>query len=126
MTCIIKKNISYVEEKKEPSTYPQQQTLDIFLPLTLSSSQSSSRVNNRPPVIIVIHGGAWRSGDKSELESFCEKLTEISNYVVVNVNYRLTIANVSPDVKHPAHIEDVAKAIYWVYQNSDKFGYNND
>ncbi|CAJ0629904.1 9586_t:CDS:2 [Entrophospora sp. SA101] len=63
--------------------------------------------NNRPPVIIIIHGGAWRSGDKSELESFCEKLTKIN-------------------VKHPIHIEDVAKAIYWVYQNSDKFGYNHD
>ncbi|CAJ0758901.1 18300_t:CDS:2, partial [Entrophospora sp. SA101] len=79
-----------------------------------------------PPVIIIIHGGAWRSGDKSELESFCEKLTKISNYVVVNVNYQLTIANISPNIKHPIHIEDVAKAIYWVYQNSDKFGYNHD
>ncbi|CAH1768995.1 4553_t:CDS:2, partial [Entrophospora sp. SA101] len=69
---------------------------------------------------------AWRSGDKSELESFCEKLTKISNYVVVNVNYQLTIANISPNIKHPIHIEDVAKAIYWVYQNSDKFGYNHD
>ncbi|CAJ0745515.1 23538_t:CDS:2 [Entrophospora sp. SA101] len=86
----------------------------------------NNTINNRPPVIIIIHGGAWRSGDKSELESFCEKLTKISNYVVVNVNYQLTIANISPNIKHPIHIEDVAKAIYWVYQNSDKFGYNHD
>ncbi|CAJ0886240.1 7704_t:CDS:2 [Entrophospora sp. SA101] len=42
-----------------------------------------------PPVIIIIHGGAWRSGDKSELESFCEKLTKINKKTIVKLETSL-------------------------------------
>ncbi len=36
---------------------------------------------------------------------------------MVNLNYRLT-----PDVMHPAHVEDVAAGISWVHKNIDTHG----
>jgi acetyl esterase/lipase len=37
--------------------------------------------------------------------------------VMVNLNYRLT-----PDVIHPAHVEDVAAGIAWVHKNIARYG----
>ena len=85
--------------------------LDIHIPL-------KSTLHN--PVIVYIHGGGWRSGDKSEwdeqkIEYFCNK-----GYICVSVNYRL-----SPDVVHPTHILDVANAIKWVEDNIPEYGGNS-
>jgi arylformamidase len=68
------------------------------------------------PVVVFIHGGAWRMGDKKNHRDiglfFAEK-----GYVTVNINYRL-----SPDVIHPAHVKDVAAAIAWVARNIGGYG----
>ncbi|CAM9767486.1 unnamed protein product, partial [Heterosigma akashiwo] len=37
--------------------------------------------------------------------------------VTVLANYRL-----SPQVRHPEHSKDAARALTWVYQNIQKFG----
>ncbi|MBC8042889.1 MAG: alpha/beta hydrolase [Rhizobacter sp.] len=69
------------------------------------------------PVVVFIHGGGWRIGDKQsgakvKAESFAK-----AGYVFVSINYRL-----SPAVTHPAHIEDVAKALRWVHGNIATYG----
>ena len=42
-----------------------------------------------------------------------------AHYVYVSINYRL-----SPDVLHPSHAQDVAKAVTWIYENISKYGGN--
>jgi len=71
------------------------------------------------PVIIFIHGGGWRNGDKSNpgvgsqpAAHFCAQ-----GFVFVSINYRLT-----PAGKHPANIQDVAKAVAWVHNHIAEHG----
>src|SRR4029450_12470569 len=63
------------------------------------------------PVIFSIHGGALEAGDRRE-ERFVGQRFAAAGYVTVVISYRL-----SPDVSHPAHIQDVAAAFAWVTRN---------
>jgi len=68
------------------------------------------------PVIFSIHGGALAAGDRSE-ERFVGQRFAGAGYVTVVISYRL-----SPDVSHPAHIQDVAAAFAWVTHNITRHG----
>lgn len=68
------------------------------------------------PVVIYVHGGYWKAGDKSQKghlpEFFCRR-----GYVFVSLNYRL-----APAVKHPVLIQDVARAAAWVHDHIAEHG----
>ena len=68
------------------------------------------------PVIFSIHGGVLVAGDRSE-ERFVGQRFAGAGYVTVVISYRL-----SPDVAHPAHIQDVAAAFAWVTRNIARHG----
>lgn len=53
--------------------------MDVYLPDDRSAST---------PVVIVLHGGGFVAGDKSDISSPSRRLSE-KGYVVLNVNYRL-------------------------------------
>ena len=57
----------------------------------------------RPPLIVWVHGGAWRSGSKKDMP--LGKLVE-EGYAVASVDYRL-----STQAKFPAQIHDLKAAI---------------
>jgi acetyl esterase/lipase len=60
---------------------------------------------------MLVHGGTWMFGDKNFRGRYrpgCQSLAR-QGIVMVSVNYRL-----SPDVKHPEHVKDVARAFAWV------------
>lgn len=70
------------------------------------------------PVIVFIHGGAWRSGDKST----CPIVhLAAEGYGVVSIDYRLTDKAV-----FPAQIHDCKGAIRWVRANANKYGFDPD
>src|SRR5688500_8872882 len=72
--------------------------LDIYIPANATKA----------PVILSIHGGGLRQGDKSG-QTFVGQRLASAGHVTVVVNHRL-----SPGVMHPAHIEDIAAAFAWV------------
>jgi len=82
----------------------QFQKLDIYLP---------DSGNGPFPVIIAIHGGAFMTGDKSDLEitPMLEGLKH--GYAVVSINYRL-----SAEVQFPKQIHDVKAAVRWIRANA--------
>jgi acetyl esterase/lipase len=80
--------------------------LDIYTPQNASMA----------PVIVSIHGGGLRAGDKSA-QTFVGQRFAAAGHVTVVVNHRL-----SPGVTHPAHIEDIAAAVAWVKRNIAKYG----
>jgi arylformamidase len=92
------RNIRYATHK---GSDPKRNTLDIYMPKKGSNS----------PVIVFIHGGAWEFGDKAHVQDKPAYFTS-RGYIFVSINYRL-----SPEVKHPAHVQDVAHAIAWLYEN---------
>ena len=86
------------------------QIIDVYQPDGFQS--------NKFPVVLWVHGGGWRNGDMQHGKAV-EIMTTWAKQgiVVVGVNYRL-----SPQYMHPAHVQDVAAAINWVYHNIDRFG----
>jgi acetyl esterase/lipase len=75
------------------------------------------------PVVVFVHGGAWVHGDKDFLgiySRFGQSCAKQGVGVVV-CNYRL-----SPGVKHPEHIRDVARAFAWTSKNIKKYGGRSD
>ncbi|KAI8061855.1 Alpha/Beta hydrolase protein [Gilbertella persicaria] len=71
------------------------------------------------PVMVHIHGGAWRIGSKNTLYPHEKILLTENNWVVVNIGYRL-----APKNAYPTHLCDVKRAIRWIKQNIASFGGN--
>jgi len=71
------------------------------------------------PVVMFVHGGAWMHGDKNffGVYSALGKMFARNGTGAVIINYRL-----SPGVKHPEHIKDVARAFAWTQKNIEKYG----
>lgn len=68
------------------------------------------------PVLVYVHGGGWRRGDKSAVHGKAEYFTS-HGWVFVSVNYRLL-----PAGRHPANVEDVAFALAWVQEHIEAHG----
>jgi acetyl esterase/lipase len=71
-------------EEKFDITYGKDvlQKYDLYLPSTR---------NTRNPVIVLLHPGAWRIGDKSAINSIVKGfVSKRVNCAIVNANYRLT------------------------------------
>lgn len=60
------------------------------------------------PCVIIIHGGAWSSGDSRQLTELNSYLA-IRGYNVAAINYRMV-----PKWQNPAPVEDVANAIKYL------------
>jgi len=73
------------------------------------------------PVIIWVHGGGWRRGDKVG-QALDNKLRLAGDMgaVLVSVNYRLV--NDAGDVVWPVMGNDVAAAVAWVLDHADDLG----
>lgn len=82
------------------------QKLDIYWPSGRSGPY---------PVIVHIHGGAFRAGDKgdTQLEPVLEALPR--GYVVISINYRM-----SGEAIFPALVHDTKAAIRWVRAHAEK------
>lgn len=72
------------------------------------------------PVIIVVHGGGWISGDKWTLEGYCRILAR-HGFVAIAINYRL-----APAHKFPAQVDDVRQALVWASENAMQFSIDLD
>jgi acetyl esterase/lipase len=93
-----------------------QQKMDVYLPADRNTIDTK--------VMILIHGGAWNSGDKSDFNAYVDSLKKREpSYAIFNINYRL--AN-SPDI-FPAQEQDVKAAVEFIFNKrseyvvSDKF-----
>lgn len=88
-----------------------QQIYDIYLP--------KNRSNSKTKVLILVHGGSWVSGDKSDLNGFIQTLKqEFPEYAIVNLNYQLATIGKSP---FPMQIEDLEKAVSHLKSNSNDY-----
>lgn len=68
------------------------------------------------PAVLIIHGGGWRSGDRSQLRGYALRLAR-AGYVCVASEYRLT-----PESPWPAQIHDVKAALRWMRANATELG----
>ncbi|KAJ2558255.1 hypothetical protein EV175_000871 [Coemansia sp. RSA 1933] len=102
-------------------------TLDLYI-----DSQVAAPADNRKlPLAIYIHGGAWRTGDKSEVIALCDGvLCAAGGYIAVAaISYRLSVRD-DKSKMHPMHLDDVAAAVGFLlsetpYPGSDKIDRSN-
>ena len=94
------------------------QKMDVYLP--------ANRATATTKVIILVHGGAWISGDKADIASFVDTLKRrVPDYAIININYRLATPP-STNV-FPTQENDMKAAVDYVYSHraeyliSDKF-----
>jgi acetyl esterase/lipase len=88
------------------------QKLDIFLP--------PDRNAQRVPVLVFMHGGAWRNGFKEWMGFMAPPLVTLPT-IFVSVNYRLV-----PKVKYPIPLEDCFAALRWVRDSIARYGGDPD
>jgi len=74
------------------------------------------------PAIVLIHGGAWTSFDKSTMRGMGELLAR-DGFVAFAVDYRLFHG---VENRWPAQLDDVQSAVRWVRANASKYGVNPD
>ena len=101
-------DVAYVGEE---GAHPVRHRLDVFAPAG----------GRRLPVLVFVHGGGWSMGHKSSgtlgmYDKTGETLARLG-FVVVMPNYRLT-----PWVRHPEHIRDVARAFMWARTHAARYG----
>lgn len=68
------------------------------------------------PVMIFIHGGAWKSGKRSDYLAYLLDYAR-KGYVTITLSYRL--AKVA---KFPAAVQDVNCAVQWVRDHASEYG----
>ncbi|WP_316739140.1 alpha/beta hydrolase [Pedobacter aquatilis] len=67
------------------------------------------------PAVIMIHGGGWRSGDKS-MEVPLAQLVAIQGFVTIPVEYQLSL-----EAPYPAAVLNIKSAIRWVKANAKAY-----
>ena len=78
-----------------------------------------TRYDRKPgPTMVYIHGGGWSSGSKEQYVLWFLPYFQLGMRVV-SVQYRL--AGVAPA---PAAVKDCRCALYWVFQNAAKYGFD--
>lgn len=87
----VKSDLFYTEAKDKL------QSLDVYSPPT----------GDKHPVIVWIHGGGWKKGDKASLQQKPQAFVD-KGFVLVSINYRLAPAITLKDM-----MGDIAKAIRW-------------
>ena len=70
----------------------------------------------KPPLVVWIHGGAWRAGSREKPPALF--LTQ-RGFAIASISYRFT-----QEAIFPAQIHDCKAAIRWLRANAPKYGYD--
>ena len=99
----VERDIAYVKNGHE------RHRLDLYVPRKAQEAR---------PVVVWIHGGAWRQGSKNN----CPAVPLVNRgFVVASINYRL-----SSHAVFPAQINDCKAAIRWLRANAKLYGIDAD
>lgn len=98
------------------NTASPRQTLDLYIP-----KRAVDQPQDPMPLVVFIHGGGWRSGDKSNdiVASYGNDFL-LAGYAVATLNYRLY-----PEVSYPEPNEDIACSLRFLASNSQTYQLSN-
>jgi acetyl esterase/lipase len=72
------------------------------------------------PVIVWVHGGGWRFGDRQLSPDLSQFIAE-RGFVIVTFDYRL-----SDEAKFPAPIEDTKTVVRWIRSMANKYNFDSE
>ncbi|WP_298859417.1 alpha/beta hydrolase [uncultured Gimesia sp.] len=84
------------------------QSLDLYAPVS----------GQQHPIVIWVHGGAWKIGDKRGVDSKPQAFTQ-HGYLFASINYRL-----HPQANYDQQAHDIAQAIHWIREHAKVYGGN--
>jgi len=102
----IEKNVAYCQNGS------RRLVSDIFYP--------ASKTKSKRTALIIVHGGGWRSGNKSLHHPLAQQLAMLG-YVCFTPEYRL-----STEALFPAAVHDIKAAIRWVRSQASRYGIDAD
>ena len=91
------------------------QRMDIYLP--------EGRTMDSTKAIVLIHGGGWNSGSKTDFASYIDTLKKrMPDYAIFNINYRLFNGN----HLFPTQENDVRSALEFIADNAIEYQINKN
>ncbi len=102
---VAKENIVYAEYGNRTLA------LDLFMP--------ENSAQGPYPAVVLIHGGGWRSGERSQNVPIAQRLAS-NGYVAVTIEYRLSL-----EARYPAAVHDVKAAVRWLRANAAHYAINS-
>jgi arylformamidase len=88
---------------------------DTTLDLYYTASTPGATPADPSPIVVFVHGGGWRRGDKSQHAEKGEYFAR-AGFLFASINYRL-----HPDVDPAAQALDVAQAVSWIARNAETY-----
>lgn len=83
--------------------------------LLLDAFYPKEKTKTKRTAIIIIHGGGWRSGNRTQHYPLAQHLADLG-YVCFTPEYRL-----STEALYPAAVNDVKASVRWVKENAKKY-----
>lgn len=109
------KNLEYLEILNISYGTDFEQTFDLNLPANRTTDTK---------VMILVHGGAWTSGDKDDMNAIKTLMLEdFPDIAIVNINYRLAGPNNPP---FPMQINDITTVVDFLKANQDTYVISDD
>ena len=100
-----KRSINYCEINR------RQHLIDAFYPKSIKNKKK----NKKRTAILIIHGGGWRSGDRSQHYPLAQRLAALG-YVCFTPEYTL-----STEAFYPRAVYDIKSALRWVKKNAGDY-----
>jgi acetyl esterase/lipase len=123
-------NVKFIADIPYVQNAGKSQRLDLYLPQTESGvseedvkstkedsqakNESSAKLKTGLPLVIWIHGGGWRGGDK---KGGPMRALLNAGFAVASINYRL-----SGEAKWPAQFDDCRSAISYLESHAGEYG----
>lgn len=107
ITPVNQQNIQYGSDPK--------QAMDIYLP--------AGRTIAETPFIVLIHGGGWSSGDRTDFRSVVDTIKKrLPGYAIFNISYRLAVNGQN---LFPAQENDVKAALDFILSKTAEYKISN-
>jgi len=106
-------SVQLIEDIPYADTDNPRQMLDLMLP--------KDHEGEPLPVVVFIHGGGWRNGNKQGGRNRVNPFVASGNYAGVTVAYRL-----SGESQWPSQIHDCKAAIRWIRAHAKQYNLNPD
>lgn len=83
--------------------------------LFLDAFYPKKKAKQKTPAILIIHGGGWRSGNRTQHYPLAQRLAALG-YACFTAEYRL-----STEALYPAAVHDLKAALRWMRANAQEF-----
>ena len=97
------------------------QKMDVYLPANRNTTSTK--------VIVLIHGGAWSSGDKTDFSTLQSGMvitdtikTRFPDYAIFNINYRLSTGTAN---LFPTQENDIKAALQFIFNRAAEYSISN-